>query len=242
MKLVLATGFTGGTGFAPFLTSLNDTLRTLDRAGIEATFWSTQSAAYVDDMRNEHVANFLKTDATHLVFLDYDMEWDFPAFQRLITANVPVVAGTYRLKTMVMRWTAALASDADGDLIGKPRSDGDGVLALADGIAMGFTCIRREVFEVMRDAMPDDWYLMGPPDKPVKCYDWFTRIRENNLHFGEDYAFSLRWRRLGGQLWVDPNITLKHHGLHGWRGNLQEQWAEEVRLQQELPPPVQAAA
>lgn len=242
MKLVLATGFTGGTGYAPFLTSLTDTMRMLDRAGIEAHFWSTQSAAYVDDMRNEHVANFLKTDATHLVFLDYDMEWTPEAFTRLITANEPVVAGTYRLKSMVMRWTAVPEYDADGDLVGKPRQDGQGHLVLGAGVAMGFTCIQRGVFEAMRDAMPDDWYTQGPPDNPLKCHDWFTRIRAGNMHYGEDYAFSLRWKKLGGQLWIDPDITLKHWGLHGWRGNQHEQWMEEYRLRAEFPPPVAVAA
>lgn len=242
MKLVLATGLTGGTGFGPFFSSLSDTMRTLDRAGVEAHFWASMGAAYVDDMRNEHVAKFLATDATHLVFLDYDMEWDFAAFQRLITADVPVVAGTYRLKSMVMRWTAVPEYDADGDLVGKPRSDGDGHLVLAAGIAMGFTCIKREVFEAMRDASPDEWYNTGDYENPTRCHDWFTRIREGRNHYGEDYSFSLRWQRMGGQLWIDPNITLKHWGLHGWRGNQHEQWLEEARLRQTFAPPVQVAA
>lgn len=241
MKLVLATGFTGGTGFAPFLTSLSDTMRVLDRAGIEAHFWSTMGAAYVDDMRNEHVARFLATDATHLVFLDYDMEWSPEAFTRLITAGKPVVAGTYRMKSMVMRWTAVPNLDADGDLIGIPRPDGNGHLVEAAGIAMGFTCIQREVFETMRDAMgPDDWYMQGNGENAVKCWDWFTRIRRDNKHYGEDYAFSLRWKALGGQLWIDPDITLKHWGLHGWRGNQHEQWLEEARLREQFPAAVAA--
>lgn len=242
MKLVLATGFTGGTGFAPFLVSLTDTLRMLDKAGIEAHFWSTQSAAYIDDMRNEHVARFLETDATHLVFLDYDMEWTPEAFTRLITADVPIVAGTYRLKTMVMRWTAVPAYDADGDLVGIPRRDGHGHLVEAAGIAMGFTCIQRSVLEQMRDAAPDSFYTMGDPDKPLRCHDWFTRIREGDKHFGEDYSFSLRWKRLGGKLWMDPDITLKHWGLHGWRGNQHEQWMHEKELREQFPAPVAVAA
>ena len=223
MKLVLASGFTEGRGFAPFLVSLTDTLRVLDRAGIQAEFWSVQNAAYVDDMRNGFVAKFLATDATHLVFLDYDMEWKPEGFLRLLTADQPIVAGTYRVKNAWGRWTAVLKSE-DGQPCGIARKDGDGFLVEAEQIAMGFTCIRREVFEAMRDAAPADWYWQGHGEDRLKCHDWFTRLREGSNHYGEDYAFSLRWKRLGGQMWVDPNITLWHWGLHGWRGNIHEQW------------------
>ena len=242
MKLVIATGFTGGTGFAPFLTSMLNTQRVLDQAGIANEFWSVQSAAYVDDMRNAHVARFLKTDATHLVFLNYDMQWTPEGFQRLLTADVPVVGGTYRVKNAWGRWTANLRVNAAGTYEFAQRRDGDGFLVEAEQIAMGFTCIRREVFEQMRDAEPDAWYYQGHGDDQLQCYDWYTRIREGSNHYGEDYAFSLRWRRLGGQMWVDPNITLHHWGLHGWRGNQHEQWLDEKRLREQFPGVVAQAA
>lgn len=233
MKLVLASGFTEGRGFAPFLVSLQDTMRVLDRAGIPAEFWAVQSAAYVDDMRNSFVAKFLKTDATHLIFLDYDMQWTPEGFMRLLTADMPIVAGTYRVKNAWGRWTAVLKED-DGQPCGIARKDGDGFLIEAEQIAMGFTCIRREVFERMRDADLDTWYVQGDGDDALKCHDWFTRIREGTMHYGEDYAFSLRWKRLGGQMWVDPNITLHHWGLHGWRGNLHEQWLTQKEVGERL--------
>jgi hypothetical protein len=241
MKLVIATGFTGGMGFAPFLVSLTDTLRVLKEVGVDAEFWSVQSAAYVDDMRNAHVARFLKTDATHLVFLDYDMEWSPEGFCRLLTANRPVVGGTYRVKNAWMRYTANLM-ERDGQPVGIKRDDGDGFLIEAHQIAMGFTCIKREVFEAMRDADPDTFYTQGHGDDELVCHDWFTRIREGTYHYGEDYAFSLRWKRLGGQLWVDPNITLNHWGLHGFKGNQHEEWLEQVRLRERFPAPVAVAA
>jgi hypothetical protein len=233
LKLVLCSGFTEGRGFAPFLVSLNDTMRALQEARIPAEFWAVQNAAYVDDMRNAFVARFLKTDATHLVFLDYDMEWRPEGFTRLLTADVPIVAGTYRVKNAWNRWTAVLKSE-DGQPLGVKRRDGDGFLIEAEQIAMGFTCVRRDVFEAMRDAAPDDWYVQGDGDDALHCHDWFTRIREGRLHYGEDYAFSLRWKRLGGTMWVDPNITLWHWGLKGWRGNQHEEWIDRQLVAQQL--------
>jgi len=203
----------------------------LDQAGIASKFWSLGSAAYVDDMRNWHVARMLEGDATHLLFLDYDMEWDADGIERLLTAKVPVIGGSYRVKNAWMRWTAQTREE-DGEPIGVPRKDGRGFLIECDCLAMGFTLIRREVFERMRDAAPDAWYEQGA--ERVKCWDWFTRIREGREHYGEDYSFCRRWRALGGQLWIDPNITLVHHGLHGWRGNLHEFWLERQKVAQEL--------
>ena len=239
MKLVIATGFTGGTGFAPFLVSLTDTLRVLDAAGVANEFWSVQSAAYVDDMRNGHVARFMASDASHFVFLDYDMQWTPDGFMRLLTADQDVVTGNYRVKNAWGRWVSVEKRDADGDLVGIPRKDGDGFLLEAEQIAMGFTCIKRNVFERMAEAMPDSWYSQG--EDGLKCYDWFTRIREGRNHFGEDYSFCRRLKAIGGQMWIDPNITLHHWGLHGWRGNQHETLLSDKQLRETFPP-VQAAA
>lgn len=242
MKLVIATGFTGGTGFAPFLVSLTDTIRVLDAAGVPNEFWSVQSAAYVDDMRNAHVARFLATDATHLVFLDYDMQWKPEGFMRLMTAGEDVVTGNYRVKNAWGRWVSREVRDENGNLNAKWRPDRSGVLCEAEQIAAGFTIFHRSVFERMAEAAPDDWYWQGHGEDQLKCFDWFTRIREGSNHYGEDYSFALRWKRLGGKMWIDPNITLHHWGLHGWRGNLHEQWMDEKKLREQFPPPVQQVA
>jgi hypothetical protein len=229
LKLVIATGFTGGMAFAPFLHSLEQTRRTLDQAGIANEFCSLASAAYVDDMRNWHVARFLEGNGTHLLFLDYDMEWDAAGLERLLTADVPICAGTYRVKNAWMRWTASVM-EADGVPMGMPRKDGRGFLLECDNLAMGFTLIRRDVFERMRESMKDSWYHTDG----VMAWDWFTRIREGREHYGEDYSFCRRWRALGGQLFIDPDITLNHYGMHGWRGNYHEFLLERKKVAQEI--------
>jgi hypothetical protein len=157
------------------------------------------------------------------------MEWDADGIDRLLTADVPIIAGSYRVKNAWMRWTAQTKAE-DGVPLGMARKDGRGFLIEADQIAMGFTLIRRDVFTRMRESMPDSWYMTND----VKAWDWFTRIREGNEHYGEDYSFCRRWRALGGQMFVDPNITLTHHGMHGWRGNLHEFWLEQNKVAAEL--------
>jgi GT2 family glycosyltransferase len=41
--------------------------------------------------------------------------------------------------------------------------------------------------------------------------------------YGEDSYFSRRMRDAGVQLWLDPNISISHHGMHTWTGNFHEQ-------------------
>jgi hypothetical protein len=38
--------------------------------------------------------------------------------------------------------------------------------------------------------------------------------------YGEDYSFCKRWRDMGGQVWVDPSISMGHLGTKIWKGRL----------------------
>jgi len=42
------------------------------------------------------------------------------------------------------------------------------------------------------------------------------------FRYGEDSNFSRKMREAGIKIWIDPNITIRHHGMHSWEGNLHE--------------------
>jgi hypothetical protein len=42
--------------------------------------------------------------------------------------------------------------------------------------------------------------------------DLFPQGLEDGQWVGEDYAFCRLWERMGGEIWVVPDMTLSHHG------------------------------
>ena len=54
-----------------------------------------------------------------------------------------------------------------------------------------------------------------------KFYAFFdTSITEiSKRYLSEDYTFCRRWQKLGGEIWLDPEIKLNHIGHHVFAGN-----------------------
>jgi hypothetical protein len=48
-----------------------------------------------------------------------------------------------------------------------------------------------------------------------------TAVRENR-YYSEDWTFCENWRDLGGQVWVDKRVLLRHTGTYVFDGTTQE--------------------
>jgi hypothetical protein len=42
-------------------------------------------------------------------------------------------------------------------------------------------------------------------------FDLFNHGAHEGVWWGEDYAFSRRWREMGGEIWVVPDLDITHH-------------------------------
>jgi hypothetical protein len=91
--------------------------------------------------------------------------------------------------------------------------------------------IKRHVFEMMRDRMPQLAYSNDSVDvkldgtsEIIKThhYAFFDTMidPEDNRYLSEDYAFCRRWQQLepGNKVWLDPFIKLNHVGNHVFQG------------------------
>jgi hypothetical protein len=106
--------------------------------------------------------------------------------------------------------------------------------------------VKRHVFEKL-DNHPavkpfnNDIGLPKELDQHLKTY-YDTAVRENR-YYSEDWTFCENWRDLGGKVWVDKRVLLKHTGtyvfdyntqsalLEGLKGWEQEQIAQQQALQ-----------
>ena len=187
--------------------------------------------------RNMCVAEFLKKDFTHLLFIDSDISFSEGAAGRLIEANKDVISIPYPLKDM--NWDKGFKMIEEGkiksalDLKNKAFyrypfkvPDPENIKIQNKVIEVthsptGFMMIKREVFEKMIIAYPNlridqDQLVNGKVEKLGHMWNFFDTLfdPEKRTYLGEDFAFCKRWRDIGGtcHAWIGDYIT--HVGEH----------------------------
>ncbi len=88
-----------------------------------------------------------------------------------------------------------------------------------EGLPAGFLRCSRAMLEKMIAAYPElECVCAAAPNG--KMHTLFSNIHEGEHYYGEDYSFCMRWHRLGGQVWVDPEIEMGHIGYKTFIGSL----------------------
>lgn len=187
----------------------------LGRANIGFSTQFTVQDSLVMQARNQILAQFMASDATDLVFIDSDIGWEAESFMRLISHDVPIVAGVYRRKIASVDFTVQFA---DRQAVERNRVTG---LIEATRVGAGYLRLQRSAVERMIGAYPDLRYSQPlPSGKTEERYALFDTSLVNNGFCGEDYTFCDRWRAIGGKIWVDPDIVLRHVGTTTYTGSL----------------------
>lgn len=90
-------------------------------------------------------------------------------------------------------------------------------------IATGFMMIKRETIENMAKAFPstkytdDIGYLNDAENE--HAYALFDCGVEDGHYYSEDWLFCHRWSKMGGNIYVDVSINLKHTGIEDYNGS-----------------------
>jgi hypothetical protein len=146
-----------------------------------------------------------ETDCCDLLFVDSDISWDPEGALRLIQSPHDVIAGVYPAKV-------------EGTPIFQTRGVRNGYTSLieTDGVPGGFLKISRRAIKKMRAAYPE----LKAIYREKEVHMLFDPMIVDTLPLGEDYAFCERWIRLGGKVFVDPDINFEHHGRKVFTGNM----------------------
>jgi hypothetical protein len=70
-------------------------------------------------------------------------------------------------------------------------------------------------------------------DQHLKTY-YDTAVRENR-YYSEDWTFCENWRDLGGKIWVDTRVLLRHVGSYVFDFAAQEQLFQALQQAQAAP-------
>jgi hypothetical protein len=96
-------------------------------------------------------------------------------------------------------------------------------LAKVRHIATGFMMIKRSTIEQMAKAYPstkytdDVGFLM--PSENKWAYALFDCGVEDDHYYSEDWLFCHRWSKMGGNIYLDVSINLKHTGMEDYNGS-----------------------
>lgn len=183
---------------------------TAKQLGIDWTLETMVNESLISRGRNTLTAKFLgATDnTTHLMFIDADIGWEPWHLLVLLNRDVDIIGGLYPMKTMPIKWVVNGFEGAEE----KP----DGLQEVSKA-GTGFLLMKREVFTKLNDHPAVKPYKndigMDPKyDQFLKTY-FDTAVRENR-YLSEDWTFCANWRDLGGKIYVDKRVLLRHAGSY----------------------------
>lgn len=223
-SVFFATPCYGGLVTDQFFLSIFKASQELVRHGITFRLTTLRNESLVTRARNILSAMFLESGATHLFFIDADIEFEPDAVIRMLAMDKDIIAGAYPKKALPVQYAMNFKYT---DPVKKQIRVENGAVEVWDA-STGFFCIKREVFEKMMLAYPDLHYKNDSnidPKLQKYCYALFDTMLDadengDNRYLSEDYTFCRLWQRLGGEIWMDPNTRLNHVGSYTFEGDL----------------------
>jgi len=182
---------------------------TARQLNIDWTLETMVNESLISRARNTLTAKFLEqTESTHLFFVDADIGWEPWHLLVLLNRDVDVIGGLYPMKTMPIKWVVNGFEGAE---------EGPDGFQEVSKAGTGFLLMKRNVFEKLKThpavkQYKNDIGLDPKYDKHLKTY-FDTAVRQNR-YYSEDWTFCENWRDIGGKVYVDKRVLLRHSGSY----------------------------
>jgi len=268
-KFFIATPCYGGQLNEPYFRSVIKLMTFFNGHSIPLAFGTIANESLVTRARNVLLAYFLASDYTHLLFIDADIEFNVEDVLKLYVHDKDVIVGAYpkkgvawdrirsnildpnnKEKTLTDRDIAAYGSDyaINFKFINKEQKTiavENGIIKLHDA-GTGFMMIKREAILKMIKAYPEFKYNNDVNINNESLKDHFYAMFDTSIdpvdrrYLSEDYTFCRRWQEIGGDICLDPSISLNHYGHFCFQGNpeaiinFNETQSEEPKLPDEV--------
>jgi hypothetical protein len=241
-KLFVATPMYGGMANGLYVKSSLDLQAVMSRYGVETKFSFLFNESLITRARNYLVDEFLRSDCTHLLFIDSDIHYDPRDVIALMALDKDVIGAPYPKKSI--NWNnIASAARKHPNLDPKELETlvGEYVFNVVKGtsqfqvteplevmeIGTGFMMVKREVFGKYAEAYPE--YRYKPDHVGQANFDGSRYIHayfdtvidpESERYLSEDYMFCQWWRKIGGQIYLCPWMKTQHIGTYAFSGNM----------------------
>jgi hypothetical protein len=162
----------------------------------------TWNESLITRARNEMTAAFLKTEWSHMMWIDSDIEFTTDEVIKLWNMNADIAVGVYAMKKPDKQYFAAWK---DGVLIKDLDQFGSKPIEV-DYAGTGFMLIKRGVIESLIKSCE---FYQGPDGEVPALY--MTPVHNGGFE-SEDYNFCRKAREAGFKLMMEPTVRLKHWG------------------------------
>ena len=227
----------------PFFMSFVKTVMHFKEIGLKFAV-STITDSLINRARNNIVAKFMSNpNYTHLIFIDVDLDFKSEDVLKLLWHDKEIITGSYPIKDINWEKVAKMAKNdvPHTELLKKatrfvvnPKPDSKGKIEVSNGAlsihdaGTGFMCIKREVIEKLIASYPelkfkDDTGSLNEEDRNWTYAFFNSYIDDDKRFLSEDYGFCRYWQKIGGKIWVDPGIDIKHLGRLTYEGSMIEQ-------------------
>ena len=184
----------------------------------------------IQRVRNCHISEFLfkYTECDYFMSLDSDIEIMncYPnnnIFNKLIACNVDFVGGLYALKKQGDRRCSSIGAG------GKTPQFDTGLQEMR-WLSSGCWCLKRSMIEKMYERYEDELLYDGDDNasgkKVIGLYNCMLYdLKEGDFPdvqlpfrklLSEDWSFAQRWTDMGGKIYADTSIALKHIGEYSY--------------------------
>lgn len=217
--------------------------------GINIQFYYLFNESLIQRARNYIADEFLRSDCTHLLFIDADIGFNPRDVLGLLAVQIAdpekynIVTGLYPKKTIAWEKVqkAAAAGKGDENPFDLEQYTADYVfnpvnrassfnisepLEIGEG-GTGFMLIPRKTFERFAAAYPElsykpDHVRTDQFDGSREIHAYFDCIidPETKRYLSEDYFFCKKSRQAGMQIWTCPWMQLQHIGSYIFKGSL----------------------
>ena len=247
-KILVATPMYGGMCTGQYCKSTADLAILASKYQMDIRFFYLYNESLITRARNYLVDEFLRSDCTHLMFIDADIGFDSDDVIALSVvaetgSDKEIVCGPYpkkcisweKIKKAVDRGFADKNPQAlekyVGDYVFNP-TDGQDSIALNVPVEVleggtGFMMIQRGVFEKYKVAYP---HLSYKPDhvrtehfdgsREIHAYFDCVIDPKSKRYLSEDYMFCQYARAAGMKVWLCPWMKLEHQGTYVFGGSL----------------------
>lgn len=200
-SILFCTPMYGGMCHEPFFHSAMRTVQELQRVGLDFDWLTERNESLVHRARMEMTATFLRTDHSHLFWIDADIEFEPEHVAALWNLQTDIAVGCYAMKKPDQQWYAAWK---DGKLV-KNLDQFDGPIEV-DYAGTGFMLISRTAIEEVASTVPN-WEGANGLVPAL----FMTPIHNGGLE-SEDYHFCRIAREAGFKIIMDPSVRLGHWG------------------------------
>jgi hypothetical protein len=234
----------GGMCTGMYASAVMQCVGTFGQAGIQMYYSFMMNESLITRARNSMAYDFMKSDATHLMFIDADIAFSPADIPRMVDADKDIICGIYPKKEI--NWVEVQNAVKSGvppenlqfhtgafvlNLANGEKSKSGSInepIEIANG-GTGFMLIKRKVFEDLADKVPsytNDMYHAVDTVREVKVIkEYFaTSIdEESNRLLSEDYHFCKISRLAGFKVWCAPWASFSHTGTYNFSGQLPRQ-------------------